>query len=180
MPLSEGGSNRSRTLGTGTSRSRTLVIGRAGRSRTVPAPLAQGAGISDGLAVVLGDADYIVGGNSILQETSDRILLETGEYLLIEDAALVGLSAGFAGVIGYGASFADGQGLSAGNTTPIRGVGEVPSVADNLLKEDGDDILLETGDFLLLEDGTVAPSSTLLDANNTEILDTNGDFMEAA
>jgi hypothetical protein len=176
--LPPGGGRRTASLGSGSSRSRSVVIGRPGRGTTILAPVQEGIGSIFAFATVDGYSDFLISGSALLQEIGDSILLETGDRLLIEDAASTGISAGEAfPVRGVGAALADALGTSAGITT-VSGVMEEPGpVGDTLLLEIGDDILLENGDLILLETGAVPPAGIILDTLDQEISDTSGDFI---
>jgi hypothetical protein len=136
-------------------------------------------GTTEGRATVEGISDFLIVGNTILLEIGDQILLETGvDFLLLEDGASTGISAGETTVRGIGAALVDTFGTSAGIAT-VSGVMEEPSgpSGDTLLLEIGDDILLENDDFLLLETGAVPPAGIILDTLDQEISDTSGDFI---
>lgn len=174
--LPPGGGRRTASLGTGSSRSRTVVTGASGRGVTIPTPITEGVGSVTAFALVTGVSDFDLEGDALLLETGDQILLETSDRLLIEDAASAGSSTGTATVTGVGGANVDRLARTEGFAT-VTGVMEVPNTADNILLEDGDDLLIETGDFILLEDGTVTPPSAILDTLGDPILDTSGDFI---
>lgn len=158
--LGAGGGRRTASLGSGSSRTGTLVAGTTARSKTLPSPIYDAVGTSDGVALVNGVGDIDPTGDDLLQENGDRLLQEDNKRILLEDAISAGSSAGVATVAGVGAALRDSSGTIAGVAT-VSGVMEVPGAADNLLKEDGDDLLLESGDFILLDDGTVLPPNAL-------------------
>lgn len=176
--LPTGGAGRTATLGAGTSRSRSVAVGRPGRGTTIPTPVQEMVGTAEGRATVDGVSDFLIVGNSILQEIGDRILLETGEYLLIEDGASTGLVECVPTVRGIGAALVDTAGTSAGIGS-ASGVMEEPSAAgDTLLQENGDDLLQENSDFILLETGAVPPSGRLLDVTSLNaIVSVTGDYL---
>jgi hypothetical protein len=174
--LPPGGGRRTASLGGGTSRSRTVVIGQAGRNSTIPTPVTQGVGSSYGLATVLGVGSFDAPGNAILLETGDILLLEIGDRLLIEDALTTASAAGVATVSGVGAARVDRSARTEGLAT-VSGVMEVPGAAANILLENGDDLLMETGDLLLLETGVVIPPTVLLDTDGFPIFDTSGEYI---
>ena len=176
--LPPGGAGRTATLGTGTSRSRSVVVGRPGRGTTIPTPLQQIVGTSGGLSTAAGVSDFVIIGNTLLKEDDDQILQETGEFLLLEDAASTGTVNDIALFIrGVGAALADAEGRSDG-VASASGVLEEPSASgDALLQEDDFSILQEDDDFILLETGAVPPPGVLLDMNGEEISDVNGEFI---
>ncbi len=125
--LPPSGAGRTATLGTGTSRSRSVVVGRPGRGTTILSPIYDAIGTSGGMATVEGVSDFLIVGNTILLEIGDQILLETGvDFLLLEDGASTGISAGETTVRGIGAALVDTFGTSAGIAT-VSGVMEEPS-----------------------------------------------------
>jgi len=176
--LPPGGAGRTATLGTGNSRSRSVVVGRPGRGTTIPTPIQQAIGTAEGRASVDGVSDFLITGNSILQENGFVVLQETGERLLIEDAASTGVADGTTVVRGIGAALVDTFGTSAGIAT-VAGVMEDPGAAgDTLLLEDGDDLLQENGDFILLDAGAVPPSGRLLDVTSLNaLIGVNGEYL---
>lgn len=176
--LPTGGAGRTATLGTGTSRSRAVVVGRPGRGTTIPTPVQEMVGTSGGLSSADGVSDFELVGNTLLQEIGDQILQESGEFLLLEDGASTGTVNDVALVIrGVGAALADALGISDG-VASASGVLETPTASGNsLLQEVGDDLLQESGSFILLETGAVPPPGVILDMNGEEISDVNGEFI---
>ena len=174
--LPPGGARRSATLGSGSSRSTTVVVDRGGRDYTIPTPITDITGTILGYALVSGVSDFALSGNALLQENGDALLQEDGFRLLLEDAASTGLSEGTTFVRCTSSWLVDVSGSSAGVAT-VSGVLETPGGVDNLLLEDGDDLLQENGDFILLETGAVTPGTAILDMNNEEITDIDGGFI---
>jgi hypothetical protein len=176
--LPTGGAGRTATLGTGSSRSRSVAVGRPGRGNTIPTPIQETIGFSEGRATVEAVSDFDIVGNTILQEDGDQILQETGEFLLLEDGASTGFVECVPTVRGTGAALADAFGTSAGIGS-ASGVMEEPAAAgDTLLQEIGDDLLQESGDFILLETGAVPPGGRLLDVTSLNALvSVTGDYL---
>lgn len=176
--LPPGGGRRTASLGSGSSRSRSVVVGASGRGVTIPAPIQEGVGVSNAFATAEGYSDFLISGDGLLQEIGDNILLETGELLLLEDAASIGLSECVPTVRGVGAALADTFGASDG-VASVSGVMEEPGAAgDTLLQENGDDLLQENSDFILLETGAVPPSGRLLDVTSLNALvSVTGDYL---
>lgn len=175
VALPPGGGRRTSTLGTGSGRSTSVAVGRAGRGKTITNPSAFGTIF--GLAVVTGVGDFELSGNSILLEIGDELLMETGDALLIEDGASTGSAAGSVTTRGVGARLVDAVGTVSGATATASGTLEEPSVADKILLEIGDDLLMETGEFLLLESGVVAPPTAIQDVDGFEITDTDDEYI---
>jgi hypothetical protein len=200
VALPPGGGRRTSTLGTGTGRATSVVVGRAGRGKTITNPSAFGTAF--GLAFVEGVGEFELTGNSILLEIGDQLLMETGDFLLLEDGASAGLAAGDTTIRGIGERLVDAVGTVSGATATASGAFEEPNLTDNLLLENGDgillenndllllesngdnvllengdDLLLEDGSLLLLESGAVAPPTAIKDVDGFEIFDTNGDYI---
>lgn len=150
-----GGRRRASSLGTGSSRSTTVVVGRRGRSSTIPTPVSFSVGSTFGFAQVSG----------------------IGDFTLTLDVSSFGTIEGFALVSAEGASFVDRIGTSAALAT-VTGVLEVPGGGggtNRILQEIGDDLLLEDGSFMLREDGITVAPTTILDLDGFPITDLNGD-----
>jgi len=177
--LPPGGGRRTASLGSGSSRSRSIAIGQPGRGVTIPTPIQEMDGTAAGRATVDGVSDFLVVGNSILQEDGFRLLQEDGSALSVEDAASFGTVNDISiSVRGIGAALVDAFGTSAG-VASVSGVIEAPGAGtDNLLQEDGSALLQEDDDLILLETGAVPPSGRLLDVTSLNALvSVTGDFL---
>jgi hypothetical protein len=178
--LPPSGAGRTASLGTGTSRSRSVAVGRAGRGTTIATPILDVIGSAFGTSDATAVSEFEIVGNTILQENGDQLLQENGDFLLVEDAASFGTVSDInLSVRGVGAALADAMGMASGVAT-VTGVIEAPGGAggDSLLQENGDDLLQENSDFILLEVGVLPPSGRLVDVTGLNaLLSVTGDYL---